>query len=122
MRAHIDESGDLVFEDPVKHAEWTVHYDGTDVTFSTGEGDNMWMRASDAASVGDWLRRHFSECDWRLGNTDPAKPPSIPIDARVRELEQQLAAVTAARDEACDMAAEYPKFYPRVDELRKVGQ
>lgn len=36
-------------------------------------------------------------------------------------LRSQLAAMTKARDEACRLAMEYPKFHAQIEELMKVG-
>lgn len=69
----------LTFEDPIDRAKWTIERERGDLMFYSDEGETLTMRGSDAASIGDWLRRTFADADWRKG-VDPAHT-SIPIDA-----------------------------------------
>jgi hypothetical protein len=60
-------------------------------------------------AVGTWL-------DASQGRRTPA------VDRTLDSLREQLADMTAARDEACRLAYEYPKFTAQLDELMKVGK
>lgn len=76
-RAYQEESGWLAFEDPVTNKDWNAWRDDDMIMFSDGHGANVWIRLSDAASIGDWLRRVGAEVDWRLGVEGTL---SIPMD------------------------------------------
>lgn len=76
-RARIE--GDaLVCEDQNSHRRLEFFDDNGDLVIDN-EGARIVIRASDAASIGDWLRRTFAGADWRVG-VDPAHT-SIPIGA-----------------------------------------
>ena len=80
MRAHLNDNDPsaVEFEDPVTIRSWCIQDNGGDVMiYSTSGSEVLWIRASDAASIGDWLRRRFANRDWRVG-ADPENT-SIPI-------------------------------------------
>jgi hypothetical protein len=80
VRAHLD-GAHLVFEDPITHRTWRIFPDEGALMIDSDDGrPPLWIRASDAASIGDWLRRTFAEYDWRIG-VDPART-SIPIEVK----------------------------------------
>lgn len=77
-RARI-EGRTLVVEDPLRNRTIEVYENEGDVAFDDGERA-LWIRASDAASVGDWLRRTFAAQDWRNGVDQ--QHTSIPLEPK----------------------------------------
>jgi hypothetical protein len=71
-------AGELHFEDPVTHREWTAEYNSGDVMFVDEDGTTFWIRASDAASIGDWLRSRGDFVDWRVDAHGPFSIPRRP--------------------------------------------
>ncbi len=56
----------LGFEDPVTIDGWEMYAEDGHVVLRNEEtGHTLWMRASDAATIGEWLQRTFAAVDWR---------------------------------------------------------
>lgn len=78
-RCRLNAEKDGVFlESACGHDEFEIYQDSDGDVAISGPDRVIFLRASNAASLGDWLRRHFAKQDWRIG-VDP-RHTSIPLD------------------------------------------